>query len=247
MDRTLLLLRALTLTASVLLVVGLFARITLLRRAASRASRAGWLVIAGVQCALLMNYGGWELFAVVGRWVDSAPIRELGKRFYYAAYLANGMLDAMLPAALLVLSVRVGWGRKGSMLLACGIAAAGAISIGRGALWDWGILLTATQIISLLGLGGYLAFCALFILKRLSGIDLYLASFMAVAATFNLVLPIQEVIFQSVGREFAAGIWHLNQFLQVVRYGAQFAIVLASIRSVRQEMAPPAVYSVRGS
>ena len=63
MDRTLLLLRALTLATGVLLVFGLFARLALLNHAPARAGRAAWRLVTGVQCVLLANYGiVWPLF-----------------------------------------------------------------------------------------------------------------------------------------------------------------------------------------
>lgn len=237
MDRTLLLLRVLTLTAGVLLVTGLFARTALFRRAAASTSEVAWRLVTGVQCVLLLNSGLAELLTVARPWLTPV-IRAFSRRFYYAAYLTNGILDALLPAVLLVLSLRAGWGRKGSVLLVLWVASAGLVAIGNGALRDWGALMAATQVISLLGIGGYLAFCALFILKRLPGVDPYLAGLVGVTAIFHLVLPIQEAVFQSIGKDLAARIWHLNQVLQVARLSTQFIIVLACIKSARQELAP---------
>lgn len=246
MDRTLLLLRALSLTAGVLLVVGLLVRVALLRRAAPSVSAGAWRLVTGVQCVLLLNSGVVELLTVARPWLNSVGFRGFSQRFYYAAFLTNGTLDALLPAALLVLSLRAGWGQRGSALLLLGVAAAGVGAIGNGALRDWGALLEATQLISFLAIGGYLAFCGLFILKRLPGVDPYLAGFVGVTAIFHLVLPIQEAVFQTIGKDLAARIWHLNQFLQVARFGTQFIIVLACIRSARQGLAPSAAYSLRG-
>jgi hypothetical protein len=240
----LLLLRILTLTAGVLLVIGLLAWDALQRRALARAASAAWLCITGVQCTLLVNNVVAELFTVARQWLDSALIRELGKRFYYSAYLTNGILDALLPAVLLALSLRAGWIRKGSLLLSLGILAVGAVGIRSGALRDWETLLTATQTVSFLGIAGYLTYCGLFILKRLPQRDPYLAGFVAVTAIFNLVLPIQEAIFQAVGQGAAAEIWHVTQLLQLADLSAKLMIVLACIKNVRQGMAPSAAYPV---
>lgn len=243
----LLLLRILTLLAGALLVAGLFAWDARLRRAPVRASRAAWLVVTGVQCALLSNNVVAELFTLARQWLDHALVREVGRRFYYAAYLTNGILDALLPAVLLVLSLQAGWVRKASALLSLGILAVGAIAVRGGALRDWGLLLTATQAISFLGIVGYLAYCGLFILKRLPRRDPYLAGFVAVTAAFNLVLPIQEAIFQAVGQSAAADIWHITQFLQVVDLSAKLAIVLVCIKRMHREVVPSTTDLVAGS
>lgn len=242
----LLLLRILTLIAGVLLVIGLLAWHALLRRAPARADRAAWLCVTGIQCALLANYGVAELFTVARLWLDHATIRALGTRFYYAAFLTNGVLDALLPAVLLVLGYRAGWVRKGSMLLSTSIVAVGVVAIRGGALREWGALMSAAQTVSFLGIAGYLLYCGLFILKKLPQRDPYLAGFVAVDAIFNLLLPIQEAIFQAVGQRAAADIWHITQALQLASLGAKCVIVLACIKRVRRELAPLAASFVPG-
>src|SRR5690606_28228551 len=114
----------------------------------------------------------------------------------------------------------------------------GAAAIPAGAMETWSMLswerlLDVTRILSFVAIGGYLGLCALYVTGRLGRVDPYLAVFVGIRTAFILLLPVQEVILQSLGRETEAKSWHRHQFIQLATGVAQVLVVMAQILATR--------------
>jgi hypothetical protein len=235
----LLLLRILTLGARLGLAAALVYLVAVRGgRFASRPQYLAWVAVTVVFAVLAVDNAMLEVLAVATRDLSrEAPLRLLSLRAYNLAYLLNAALAAALPLALIGCLEPARWGRAGAWAAA---AAAGLLGVGgglAGAAGDWNVLLSWTRALSFVGVIGFLTFWTLLLLGRLRA-DAYLIGFLAVETVFVLLLPIQEVFFQGVGREAAEEIWHLIQFLQFGTSTAQLVIVLALLNALARGQGP---------
>src|SRR5690606_24980729 len=152
---------------------------------------------------------------------------------YNATYLLHAMMSAALPAVLALLYLGGVHARRVCIAILAAVVLIGMAAIPAGAMQSWERLLDVTRILSFIAIGGYLGLCALYITGRLGRVDSYIAVFVGIRTVFILLLPVQEVILQSVGRATAAKIWHLHQFIQLATGLAQFAVVAALILATR--------------
>jgi hypothetical protein len=143
----------------------------------------------------------------------------------------HAVLSAALPAALMALA-GIGRVRVAGLLVVWAAVVIGALAAGAGALHSWDRLLDATRVLSFIGIPAYLGFLGLMVLGHLPGLDRYLGWFIAVRAVFVILVPIQEVFFQTVGRDAAGQLWHLSQFLQFLTGAIHLAIVLLLLRAL---------------
>lgn len=228
----LLLLRGLTVLARIALLVTLLillhvsrgGRLGLMRRPA-------WVVISWVHGVFLASSLIIELLHLF--WPGDPVLKALWREVYNALYLLNGLLDAVLPVALLALFLGATGYRRWPLAALAGIVATAMAGLGMGVVRDWDTLLAISQVLSFQGIAAYLIFFGLYLLHRLPEVDFYLAAFIAVDALFLLLLPVQEVFFQLVGVVAVTEIWHLHQVLQLTATGVQIAIVLSCINAMR--------------
>jgi len=235
----LLLLRILTVIGQAVLLVVLVVLLATWRGAGrgEEVRRPAWVMIAWIH----------GIFAVAGLvvelqhfWLDgdiaSAAVRKLT---YNIFFLLNSALEAVLPALILAHFLKGTRYRRWSLAGVVLIVATGAAAGLTGAVWDWAHMLGVSQILSFQAIVGYLVFMSAYLLKRLPGVDVYLAVFLGVDAAFVLVLPIQQVFFQAVGPSGVWEIWHPHQLLQLMATGIQVAVVLSCINSMRYRRVSP--------
>lgn len=228
--KLLLLLRVLTLAVNVTLGAGLLYLVVRRGRALSPGSRSAWWAVTAIQVTIAIDY---TLIESLILWSATPYASRILEWVYYIAYLLNSVLGGVLPYVIMTLLFRRGPTRAlslfgaGCMVM---VAVAGAFM---GALESWDSLLETTRVLSFMGIAGYLAVCGFMVLGRLPQIDAYLGGFILIGAVFHILLPIQEVFFQYIGRESAVDVWSVLQFLQFATGSAQFGCVLALINTVR--------------
>ncbi|HEX7051529.1 MAG TPA: hypothetical protein VF188_15085 [Longimicrobiales bacterium] len=238
-------LRGATLVALVALAVSLWWLAVAFERRLPQAQRRSWIIIACTYSAFTIDFLLGEMLSLLYNHGHRQAYESI-RPTYNLAFVLSAVLDAALPAVLLAVPLAAGRGRYLSLFVVVAIVCASVWGVEAGALRDWNILLTATQVISFLGIAAYLLFCALVVLGRLPAAGVHLAGFVAVAALFNVLLPVQEAIFQLVGRNAAAEIWHLNQFLQFARMAAQLTIVLLLVNTLAKAGRPLARAPIAG-
>lgn len=234
----LLILRILTALCRVALLAVLIALLFAGRRAnAGKVRRPAWVMISWIHGVFILS----GLFVELQHIIWAADIAQIGVQrvLYYHLFLLNGVLDAALPIVVLAHFLAGTRYRRWSLVWLVVILATGAIGSATGALQSWGELLDISQVLTFQALIGYLVFFGVYLLKRLPGVDFYLAVFLAVDACFVLVLPIQQVFFQAVGLEASWDIWHLHQLLQLTATGIQVAVVLSYLNSMRYQPLVP--------
>lgn len=237
---------------SILRILTLVARLTLLaaflvlligygREMTPRARRL-WGIAAAVFFIVTLNY---VLIELVHRVRPTLPATSLivvhYTPIYSAVYLLNGTLATFLAFALL----GVGGASRGysTAFLAASALIAGLVlgALFSGALREWETLMDWNQALTYLGLLGYLAFCAFSLMGRMPHVDGYFLAFIGARTLFELLLPIQAIIFQELGRETAATVWHVNLILQFLMAAAQILIVMRLILALRAGRRPAPV------
>lgn len=235
----LLILRILTAFCRVVLLVSLLALLSTERGAASRIRRPAWITIAWVHGVFIVGGLYIELQNLI--WPSGLMPGTLKRVIYYHLFLLNGLLDAALPILILMLFLAGTRYRRWSLAWLGVIVLTGAAGLALGAVRSWGELLVTSQVLTFQGIVGYLVFFGAYLLKRLPGVDLYLAAFLAVDAVFVLVLPIQQAFFQLVGLDESTSIWHFHQLLQLTAAGIQVVIVLSYLNSMRYRPLEPII------
>lgn len=226
MDALLVILRILTLVARVALAVCLVAM--LVRRAElPPPSRWGWMLAAVIFATITFDNVLIEALGVVRRsLITDDWFVAVYRRIYFCAYLLNRVLVTLFPFWLIAFFSGPGTRRRLLPGAAGVVGLLVALALWNGALTDWAELMTWNQRLSILGIPGYLGFCALVVLGELSSVDRYLFAFVVVRAAFEVLIPVQEAFFHDLGLEAASRVWHVFQFLQLAATGAQVVIVL---------------------
>lgn len=228
----LLLLRILTALGRVALVVALIVFLSTWRGAGrGDVRRPAWIVIAWAHGAF--SLGGILVELQYLFWNGDTALAGVRSVFYNHLFLVNSVLEAALPVALLAYFLAGTHCRRWSLAGLALIVATGIVGSATGAARNWDYLLDISQVLAFQAIVGYLIFFGAYLLKRMPGVDFYLAVFLAVDAAFVLVLPIQQVFFQAVGLEGVREIWHLHQLLQLTATGIQVAVVLSCLNSMR--------------
>ncbi|HLU25149.1 MAG TPA: hypothetical protein VKZ58_05540 [Longimicrobiales bacterium] len=233
------LLRGLTLAVRVAMTLGIVYVVVRRRDALSRTTHLAWVVLGVLYGVLAFDNLVLEVLAVLRRGQPPDSLIAQTRAFVYnATYLLHAMMSAALPAVLALLYLEGTHIRRLCYAVLAAVVLIGAAAIPAGAMetWanlSWERLLDVTRILSFVAIGGYLGLCALYVTGRLGRVDPYLAVFVGIRTVFILLLPVQEVILQSVGRETAAKIWHLHQFIQLATGVAQFLVVMALILATR--------------
>src|SRR5690606_5390542 len=225
-------LRALTLLTRLLLAAAL---VVVVSRKASRLGVTrwrAWLVVAIAFTVLAVDNAILELLAAaVQDLPKDAALVQVRRAFYNGTYLLHAVLSAALPAALIALA-GIGGVRIAGLVAVWAVVVIGALAAGSGALQSWDRLLDTTRVLSVMGSRACLGFLGLMVRGHLSGLDRYLGWFIGVRTVFTILVPTQEVFFQSGGPNAAAQLWHLSQFLQFLTGVIYLAIVLLLLRSL---------------
>lgn len=226
-------LRLLTMAVRLALAAGLISLVVKHRPALARPAWVVWALIAVSYTILALDNTTLELLTFLRRDLpEDAPLERFYYAVYHFTYLLHALLNDALPAATIV--VLVGPGRTRYAFGAVTVGAVGVAVVGllAGTQESWDVLLRFTRVLSFIGIGGYLAFWALFFLGRVPRAGIYLAGFLGVQTVFELLLPVQEVFFQMVGRGSADEIWYVLQFLQLAAASAHLGIVLVFTRAL---------------
>lgn len=186
-------------------------------------ARAGWAVITA--CALLYALDNPLIVALSELRTVHPSLANLYYHVYRTTYLLNAVASYAAPAILLALFLERRRGRAVAWTVVVAMVAFGMALPGAAASWDE--LLRATRILSFLGIAAYLSFWGALFLGYLSGVDLYLAGFLAIDTIFVVLTPVQEVFFQLVGQAAAGNYWEVLQALQLLTTMAQVGVVLA--------------------
>lgn len=234
----LLLLRILTALGRVALLAMLVVLLSTWRGAGrGDVRRPAWVVVAWVHGVFVI--GGLLIEVQHLVWdgdLASIPVRQ---SVYNLLFLLNSVLEAALPVILLAHFLEGTRYRRWSLVGVALIVATGVLWILTGGVRSWAHMLDFSQVLIFQAIAGYLIFFGAYLLKRLPGVDLYLAVFLAVDAAFVLVLPIQQVFFRLVGLEGVWEIWHPHQLLQLTATGIQVAVVLSCQNSMRHRRVSP--------
>jgi hypothetical protein len=225
----LLLLRVLTVAARLGLAAALITLVTRHGRALPQPARSCWTLVAMAAALLAVDNLVLETTAAGLAGGGTALDAQVRYRMYHATYLAHALVGLLVPLAALALFGGAGVLRRGALAGMLAGAAVTAVAAGTGALTDWSGLLVHTRLLSFLTVAAYLVFWASVMLGYLARVDAYLVGFLALDTLFELLLPVQAVFFQYAGREAAANLWHLLQFLQFSTALAQTVIVLALV------------------
>lgn len=205
----------------------------------SRVRWPAWLAVTWIHGIFALNGVGVELLHAF--WPNDAMFRAVGRKLYHLIFLANGVLDALLPIVLLSLFLSATHYRRWPLAGLGAVLLTLIVGLVLGATRSWEILLGVTQVLSFQAIGWHLIFFGFYLLKRLPQVDLYLAAFVAIDALFQLLLPVQLSFFQAVGLSAVAEIWHLHQLLQLAAAGFQVAIVLNCVNALRYRPLVPAL------
>lgn len=234
-------LRTLTLLTRLLLAAALVALVW------GKAARLGvtrwraWLTVAIAFTVVAVDNAVLEALAAAARGLpEDAALEQIRRSFYNATYLLHAVLSAAVPAVLMALA-GIGRVRVVGLVAAWAAVVIGALAAGAGAVESWDKLLNTTRLLSFIAIPAYLGFLGLMLLGHLPGLDRYLGWFISVRALFVILVPIQEVFFQSVGRVAASQLWHLSQFLQFATAAIHLGIVALVLRSVSGAGAAPGV------
>ncbi len=228
----LLILRLLTVTVRLALVASLIALLVVGRDGTLRRfRRSAWVLVSWVHGSFAVSGVVIELQHLY--WPADQALRVLLRAVYNHLFFLNGILDAVLPVALLLLFLGATRYRHWPLAGLAGIAVTAVAGVAVGALRSWDTLLEVSQILTFHAIAAHLVFLGLYLLKRLPEVDFYLAAFVAVDALFQFLLPIQEVFFQIVDVKAVMKIWHLHQLLQLTATAVQVAVVLSCVNSMR--------------
>jgi hypothetical protein len=197
----------------------------------SRIRWPGWFVVTVTHGIFALN--GLLVESLLLFWPAVVQLRALARILYHLIFLMNGVLDTILPVVLLSLFLGGTDYRRWPLVGLAAVLLTVVVGLVLGSAHNWDTLLGVAQVLSFQAIVWYLIFFGLYLLKRLPQVDLYLAIFIAIDATFQVLLPIQQMFFQVVTRTDAAGIWHLHQLLQLSATIAQVAIVLSCVNALR--------------
>lgn len=226
----LLVLRLLTVAVRLALATALIYLVVKQRSTLSRPVWVVWTLIAASMTVFAVDNAAAELLSSLRRDLpEDAQLHQFYFSVYHFSYLLNAVLVALWPAAAIAALGGRGRLRSAWVAVAIGVVAVGGVGLLSGTQESWDVLLRFTRILSFVGIGAYLGFWTFFFLGRLPRTDVYLAGFLAVRTIFELLVPVQEVFFQMVGRASSNQIWHVLQFLQVATESATLVIVLALI------------------
>ncbi len=195
--------------------------------------RSGWAIVGGRYATVLATTVLIELVWLIKAVAPDSTLYELGRRIYNPAYLLNATVDAVMPFSLVALFAvprairRISAAAVGAVLVFAVIAAMA------GALREWTDLMTWTQVIGFVGISGYLIYFALLLLGYLKRVSPHLTGVVLVAGGFAILMPVQAEFFEMVGPAGAWNIWHLNQFLQLVKVVVELAIAWAYLAWAR--------------
>lgn len=228
-DAGLFLLRLLTMVTRLCLAAALLVLVVKRGASLTGTSRQAWVALASVFTILAFDNLGLEVFAGFNAYGIAPEVAgPLHKVFYHVTYLLHAVLAAALPAVVLSIYLQARRGVMAAAMLAP-VALVTVVAVARGALSDWGTLLSHSRYLSFLSIGAFLVFWTFVLLGRVRRVDAYLAGFIAVETLFEVLLPIQEIFFQLAGSSRAKEMWHLSQFLQFATAAAELAVVLAMI------------------
>jgi hypothetical protein len=237
----LLLLRILTVAARLGLAAALLTLVIRHGRSLAHPARSCWTLVALAAALLALDNLVLEIVAAALAERGTALDTQVRYLLYHATYVAHAFMGVLVPLGALALFGGAGRLRRGAVAAMLTGAAVTAIAAGTGALTDWSQLLVHTRLLSFLTVAAYLVFWAAVALGYLARVDAYLAGYLAVDTVFELLLPVQGVFFQLAGREAAASLWHLLQFLQFATALAQLVIVLALLYALAQGRGLPPV------
>lgn len=235
-----------------------------------RALNAGLLLVTLVSLVGVVSYHGAELDAIGRRAWSTLLIRQgilvvatglvelvwhvtrLGEgvlypyrfQLYHVAYLLPAVANGVLPLVLLIQHRRARLDCIFPVAALGGITLVTVLGLARGLVTEWQVLLGTTQVLTLIGLAGFLYFCAMAVLGRLQGASRHLVLFVAFLTLFYLLLPIQEEVFRQLGIAGAKEVWTANLVAQVLVNGAQAVVVVAFLRSVRRGSPTPMLVDV---
>lgn len=195
--------------------------------------RRAWGTLLIRQGVLVLATGMVELVWLVSR-VGEGVLYPYRFQLYHVAYLLPAIANGALPMVLVLQLRRGRLDRVLSVSALGGIAVVTAIGFSRGMVKEWEVLLGTTQLLTLIGLAGFLYFCVLAVLGRLEGADRHLVLYIGFLTLFYLLLPIQEEVFQQLGITGARAVWTANLVAQVLVNAAQAVVVLAFLRSLRR-------------
>ena len=225
-------LRALTLVTRLLLAAALVAVVSRGARRLGVTRWRAWLVVAIATVVVAADNAVLEALAAAARGLpEDAALVKVRYTVYHGTYLLHAVLSTALPAALMALA-GAGWVRTAGLVVVWAAAVIGALAAGAGALQSWDRLLEATRVLSFVGIPAYFGFLGLMLLGHLPGLDRFLGWFIGVRTVYVILVPIQEVYFQHVGRAWAARLWHVPQSFQFLMGAIQLGIVLLLLRSL---------------
>lgn len=228
-----LVLRGLTLLSRLVLAAALVELWVRSGRALPTASRRVWGTAAVVCVLLALDNGMIEaLIHLRASLSESAFLSVYYHEIYSATYLFNRLLVTLFPFALLSLVDRSWPGRLTLPLAALVMSVVVVFAMRGGVLSEWAALMAWNQVLTFVGILGYITFCVLSLLGRLPHVAVHLLVFVAIRAVFEVLLPIQEVIFRDLGRDASSQVWHVFQFLQFMTAAGQLAVVVALRRTL---------------
>lgn len=227
---SLLALRLSTLVGWLLLTCVLWYAVVVKGQGMARATRDAWFVLVSmhiiVAAGAALIEGVWALKAAL----PGSPLLRLGQKLYNPIYLLNASVEAAVPCLLVALLVDQRGRRRIAVFVAGAVISLSWAMIARGALDDWSALMVSTQVLSFVGIAGYLTFWGGVLLGYLMRTDEYLLGIMAVLALFHVLLPIQTAFFEFVGHGAILRIWPVHQVLQLLLVLAELAISVAFAR-----------------
>lgn len=223
----LIVLRVLTLVARALLVAAVYRAVFRRSERGAVPERLVWLGLAGQYTILAITTVMVEAIWLVKKILPAVRLSAI----YNPSYLFNATTSALVPFLVTAWLTPVALSRRVAQVVAGGVVAIAVLALVTGAGQDWAALMSWTQLLAFIEIGGYLTLWGLMLLGHVRPVNPYVMGLLATAGLFAVLIPIQAEFFELVGKRNAVQIWHLNQVLQLLKVSVELLIVLAYTNS----------------